>query len=209
MKSLLVVESSLWASWIKEYAFQGVDFWHIDSKPHFNWCIRKLLKLRGMALPLFASGNNGALRRVKDIWDSTRVRKDKVAWHKLESRTHLFFECCFSRGIWASILRLCALVNDLMCWADELDWTVAFLKGRSLLVHILKLAWGAFVYFIWRERNHRVYRGEYRSDTFILNCIKDVINIKMQNRNIRLENVNRSLCDAWKIPIGMDAQMHA
>ncbi|KAL4385009.1 hypothetical protein GQ457_15G029520 [Hibiscus cannabinus] len=148
------------------------------DKSHFSWWIRKLLNFRGMALPLFASGSNGALLRVKDVWDFIRVRKNKVAWYKLICRTHLFFECCFSRGIWASILHLCALVRDLMCWAEEFDWVVACLKGRSLLVHILKLAWGVFVYFIWEERNHRLYRGEYRSDTFILNCIGDVVNTK-------------------------------
>ncbi|KAL4319215.1 hypothetical protein GQ457_18G022140 [Hibiscus cannabinus] len=209
MKSLLVAESSLCAAWIKEYDFQGVDFWHIDSKSYFSWCIGKLLKLRGMALHLFVSGINGALLRVKDIWNSIRVRKDKVAWHKLVCRTHLFFEYSFSRGICASILHIYALVGDPMWWADKLDWVVACLKGRFLLVYILKLAWGVFVYFIWEEQNHRIYRSEYSSDTFILNCIRDMVSIKMQNKKIRLENVNKSLCDAWGIFIEMDARTHA
>ncbi|KAL4379553.1 hypothetical protein GQ457_02G032180 [Hibiscus cannabinus] len=83
VKSLLANESSLWAAWVKVYIFKGVDFWHIDNKPHFSWCIRKLLKLRGVAQPLFADGSNGALLKVKDIWDSIRERQAKVIWHRL------------------------------------------------------------------------------------------------------------------------------
>ncbi|KAL4304025.1 hypothetical protein GQ457_10G025670 [Hibiscus cannabinus] len=69
-----------------------------------------------------------------------------------ETRDHIFFECDFSRGIWRAMLRLCCVTREVADWDGELDWAVRMLKGKSLTVAILKLAWSAFVYSMWLER---------------------------------------------------------
>ena len=82
-------------------------------------------------------------------------------------------------------------------WNDELQWLSSKLKGKSLIVHILKLAWGAFVYFVWEERNKRLFRNVSRTVESILCCIKEIICIRTRNRVIRMDDVNRIICTSW------------
>ncbi|KAL4361754.1 hypothetical protein GQ457_04G001430 [Hibiscus cannabinus] len=244
MHSLIQVNGSesLWIAWIKEYVIKAGDFWQLEIKTHYSWCLKKLLKMRAEAYPILIAGQQLTIR---EIWEDIRGAKGKVTWHKIvwfplhipkhamitwmtilnrlptrdrllrmeivedsmcelcgnvvESRCHLFFECRFSREIWENVLKLCGLSRMMQRWDDELDWAIAVLKGKSLIVYILKLAWQAHIYLVWEERNHRHFRGVHRSCTDILDCIKAIIYIRLQGRSIQLENVNRNLCLAWGI----------
>ncbi|XP_039066047.1 uncharacterized protein LOC120211619 [Hibiscus syriacus] len=110
----------------------------------------------------------------------------------LESRSHLFIDCSFSREVWNVLLQLCGLRMQWLSWDHSLCWLVSNLKGKSLLVHILKLAWTGFVYFIWDERNRRCFRGMMRSVDTIVNIIKEAVRIKLYRHYInRLDSVNR------------------
>ncbi|KAE8732331.1 hypothetical protein F3Y22_tig00002237pilonHSYRG01790 [Hibiscus syriacus] len=166
IKNLLADEGSLWIAWVKAYCFKHEDYWNIESKPHFNWTLRKLIKMRVQAGTLFTASVNWSQARGGWIWDKIRERKDKMAIldrlptkerlvrfvvvsdarcgfcdDDLESRSHLFLDCPYSREVWASILHLCGLQQQYMSWIDWLCWLNRNLKGKSLLVHILKLAW--------------------------------------------------------------------
>ncbi|KAL4279936.1 hypothetical protein GQ457_03G009480 [Hibiscus cannabinus] len=118
-----------------------------------------------------------------------------------ETRNHLFFECHFSRRVWGMILQKCFINRNVMCWDEEIRWAVTMLKGKSLVVVILKLALGAFVYRIWEERNFRQFRNTVRSIEDIVNCIKQDVCIRISGEHIRTDDVNRGLCAAWGIPI--------
>ncbi|KAE8687453.1 hypothetical protein F3Y22_tig00111016pilonHSYRG00071 [Hibiscus syriacus] len=62
-----------------------------------------------------------------------------------ESRDHIFSDCAFAMGVWHTILNACGLSQEPLCWNDLVCWLLLNLKGKSLLVHILKLAWsGSF-----------------------------------------------------------------
>lgn len=40
----------------------------------------------------------------------------------------------------------------------EIEWAIKNIKGKSLLSLILRAAWNAYIYHIWRERNGRVHK---------------------------------------------------
>ncbi|XP_039004076.1 uncharacterized protein LOC120131037 [Hibiscus syriacus] len=81
----------------------------------------------------------------------------------LESRNHLFWDCAYSSAISNSLLLACGLQLHGSSWEDHLGWMINNWKCKSLLIHVLKLAWTGFVYFTWEERNHRIFRGLSRS----------------------------------------------
>ncbi|MBA0548321.1 hypothetical protein Golob_019429, partial [Gossypium lobatum] len=45
---------------------------------------------------------------------------------------------------------LCSIHRAVGTWRQELAWAILKLKGKSLLVAILKLALSAYLYLIWR-----------------------------------------------------------
>ncbi|XP_039032502.1 uncharacterized protein LOC120167610 [Hibiscus syriacus] len=91
----------------------------------------------------------------------------------LESRSHLFSECSYASEAWCAILLLCGLYHVPTGWNDLLHWLLLNLKGKSLLVHILKLGWTDFIYCIWEERNRRHFRGMHCSVDTVIGSVKE------------------------------------
>ncbi|XP_038990693.1 uncharacterized protein LOC120113695 [Hibiscus syriacus] len=113
----------------------------------------------------------------------------------LESRDHLFADCPFSREVWNAVLSSCGFRSVMLNWDDRLNWLIDNLRGNSLRVRILKLAWTAFLYYIWEERNYRSFRGLSRSVDCIVNRIRESVKIKLYSHCMhRIDDVNRSLC---------------
>ncbi|KAL4273193.1 hypothetical protein GQ457_13G003600 [Hibiscus cannabinus] len=94
-------------------------------------------------------------------------------WDGIESRDHLFSKCAYSKQIWSFILHICSIERDTLDWKAELQWLCANLKGKSLLVFFLKLAWSSFVYHVWEERNRRKFCSVARSRDSLLHCIRE------------------------------------
>ena len=58
---------------------------------------------------------------------------------------------------------MCGLRRVIYDWDEELKWAYQKLKGKSLLLIILKNAWSAYIYFVWKEKNVRLYK--YKEET--------------------------------------------
>ncbi|KAL4367392.1 hypothetical protein GQ457_05G034820 [Hibiscus cannabinus] len=99
-----------------------------------------------------------------------------------ESRDHLFFSCPYSIFVWEHILHLCRLHRQIRTWNQELLWALENLKGKSLIVVILKIAWNAHIYHVWQERNHRQFRGVNRSIDDTVRCIVDSVRFRIHGR---------------------------
>ncbi|KAL4271381.1 hypothetical protein GQ457_13G008320 [Hibiscus cannabinus] len=117
----------------------------------------------------------------------------------LESRDYLFGYCTYSRQVWTTILCMCNIEREVYCWDMELQWLCAKLKGKSLLVFVLKLGWSSFVYHVWEERNRRKFRSLSRDVGSLLDSIRESIQLRVQNSHILLNDINRKLCDNWRI----------
>ncbi|XP_039023343.1 uncharacterized protein LOC120155962 [Hibiscus syriacus] len=117
----------------------------------------------------------------------------------LETRDHLFFNCVFSKEVWGGILQICNLSRSVGGWSQEVLWAVAELKGRSLIITLLKLAGNAYVYRILNERNCRVFGGS-RSTVGDLICrIMEDIRFRLVGSAIRGAGQNADICVEWGI----------
>ncbi|XP_039057445.1 uncharacterized protein LOC120200761 [Hibiscus syriacus] len=116
----------------------------------------------------------------------------------LESRDHLFTGYFFAKEVWRTILASCGIRYDMQSWDECLSWLVVNLKGKSLRVQILKLAWTGFLYYIWEERNHRCFRGHSRSAGTVVYRIKEAVKIKLYRNCIhRIDDANRFMFTNW------------
>ncbi|GKU95321.1 hypothetical protein SLEP1_g8694 [Rubroshorea leprosula] len=60
----------------------------------------------------------------------------------------------------------------LFCsWQGLLAWLVKRIRRKSLYCALIKLAWNATMYHVWRERNNRIYRQQFKSVSQIVNDI--------------------------------------
>ncbi|KAE8686558.1 hypothetical protein F3Y22_tig00111059pilonHSYRG00273 [Hibiscus syriacus] len=117
-----------------------------------------------------------------------------------ETRNHLFFGCGFARDLWGNVLSLCGINRRVSTWDRELIWASQFLKGKTLIVLLLKLAFVGHVYSIWRERNSRLFGGRARPVGEVLNDICDSIRIRLSGWSInRVDRRNATLCSSRSI----------
>ena len=115
--------------------------------------------------------------------------------HEKETRDHIFFGCTFAKCVWKKVLEICGLSREIGSWEDELKWAVRKLKGKALVSILLRLAWKATIYCLWRERNRRVYEQTKETEDQVLNHIKEAVRIKLMGlRNIANDSVNRMIC---------------
>ena len=115
-----------------------------------------------------------------------------------ETRNHLFFGCRFSQSVWKGILQLNGLGRGVMCWQEELKWAYQKLKGKSLITLIMRCAWSAFIYAIWKERNCRVYTAKEETHLQVLDHIKQRIKSKFAGlENIEADLTNLNLVRNW------------
>ncbi|KAE8655850.1 Cinnamyl alcohol dehydrogenase 6 [Hibiscus syriacus] len=85
-----------------------------------------------------------------------------------ETRDHLFFNCSMALN----------------------------LKGK-VLTTILKISWNAFIYYLWHERNQRIFRGRFRAVDAILKDVIDTVGIRLRDKAInKLDIINFNLCNA-------------
>ncbi|KAL4376859.1 hypothetical protein GQ457_02G021390 [Hibiscus cannabinus] len=122
----------------------------------------------------------------------------------VETRNRVFLGCEFSRSIWNQVLSMCGLPRSAMDWEQELHWLVTRLKGKSLLLIILKLARNAILDMVWRQKNAGVFHRVTLTVDQVVVPIKDIIAIILKRKNVNfVDVVNRRLCIEWGIGIGL------
>ncbi|KAK9689837.1 hypothetical protein RND81_09G084900 [Saponaria officinalis] len=95
-----------------------------------------------------------------------------------ETHRHLFFKCPFSNIVWCTLLSWMKLPQRSYDLITELYWT----HRRGSRKH-WKTIWyrgslSAAVYYIWAERNIRIFEGKERAPDQIVKTIKYVVAIR-------------------------------
>nr|GEV95208.1 ribonuclease H-like domain-containing protein [Tanacetum cinerariifolium] len=96
-----------------------------------------------------------------------------------DSHDHLFFECVFSLQVWnhikiyAGTPRVAASLNAII------DHIITMFKKKTTRSMIVKLVFTASTYFIWQERNYRLFKNQKRSPNQIIDRIKIMVRLKL------------------------------
>ncbi|KAJ9536534.1 hypothetical protein OSB04_un000286 [Centaurea solstitialis] len=89
-----------------------------------------------------------------------------------DSHNHLFFSCPFSREVWRRVKNEVDLWGFLEIW-DAIMEALSDNRGPTTLLR--KLALSATIYFIWRERNSRIFRNAKQPPVQVFKRIRSAI----------------------------------
>ena len=79
-----------------------------------------------------------------------------------------------------------------------MKWASKRLKGKALISILLRVAWNAFVYHIWRERNYRIFQQKNETHLKIMEEIIEVIRYRLVRlKKVEADELNVSLYRAW------------
>ncbi|XP_074288964.1 uncharacterized protein LOC141614109 [Silene latifolia] len=98
-----------------------------------------------------------------------------------EDHPHLFFSCSFSRAVYQTILLWLGVTRRPLCLHQELQKGWRKKRARCSLA--------ATVYFLWQERNWRIFRGVSRTIEQVVYQIKYYVSIRLY------ANINSSILE--------------
>ena len=119
----------------------------------------------------------------------------------VKDRNHLFFGCQFTTGIWMKILRLCGHSRMPRNWENEFFWVIGT-KGKSLSSITKRIAWGATIYHLWRQRNSRIHENIYSPADVIFHLICNDVRLRVSSLQKVDDNpTNITICERWSFPL--------
>ncbi|XP_039038060.1 uncharacterized protein LOC120175520 [Hibiscus syriacus] len=115
-----------------------------------------------------------------------------------ETRNHLFADCSLADRLWNIILNVNGMNASHLSWNEMVYRAITSWKWKSQITSIVKIAWSAFIYSIWQERNQRIFQARSRSAEQLFTEIYEAVRLSLRGKTInRIDSTNLSLCNAW------------
>lgn len=116
----------------------------------------------------------------------------------LESHSHLFFKCSYTARLWLHLLGKLGLQCFASTWAETIEWGVAQLSGTSLLQILGKLSFSSLIYFIWRERNARIFQHVSTESTVLMRQLETVVRLRVLSiKPFPKTDCNKHFAQVW------------
>nr|TKR98083.1 hypothetical protein D5086_0000206310 [Populus alba] len=81
-----------------------------------------------------------------------------------ETHDHLFFQCTYSSTLWGNISAKTLIAWPSLTWNGLLLWAGSTLRNNKEFSHIIaRLVLSTSVYFIWFERNNRIFNKVFKT----------------------------------------------
>ncbi|GKA79747.1 reverse transcriptase domain, reverse transcriptase zinc-binding domain protein, partial [Tanacetum coccineum] len=117
-----------------------------------------------------------------------------------DSHEHLFFMCPFSNDVWNHMKRLAGLdrvSHDIYAIIAYFDVNA---RRRSSHIVIAKLVVAASAYFIWQERNWRLFKKTKRTVNQVIECIYSAVRLKLLSCFFKRSKEGVHYARMWKLP---------
>ncbi|GJS09395.1 protein LAZ1 [Tanacetum coccineum] len=117
-----------------------------------------------------------------------------------DSHEHLFFECTFSAQVWYLVRGLAGMDLVPPVLEDIRMWFQPMAAKRAVINIVGKLIFAASAYYIWLERNNRLFENTRRSPEELRDII--IVTVRLKLATFRFKNKARvqSLLSLWKMP---------
>ncbi|GJR59888.1 putative gag-pol polyprotein [Tanacetum coccineum] len=118
-----------------------------------------------------------------------------------DSHDHIFFECSYSLQVWLKIRILCGMDSIDARMDDILAFLIPISKGRSVVSIIARVVVAATAYFLWKERNSRLFSKKILSIDNLVESICSTVRLKLVTFKFKkISSTSRLLLDLWKVP---------
>ncbi|GJX88337.1 retrovirus-related pol polyprotein from transposon TNT 1-94 [Tanacetum coccineum] len=163
--------------------------------------------------------SNGVMKKfsVQAAWEEVRPCDKLRQWYvgngtdlnqlrcalcdsQADSHQHLFYECPFSSKVWVSIRHLAAMDSISPCLQDIVSFFQPIAHKRTTVSIIGRLLFAASSYFLWIERNNRLFKNVKRSPEDVRDIIMVTVRLKLLSFNFKNRDKVRQLLSTWNMP---------
>ncbi|GJV61789.1 reverse transcriptase domain, reverse transcriptase zinc-binding domain protein [Tanacetum coccineum] len=118
----------------------------------------------------------------------------------MDSHEHIFFECSFSQGIWDRIKRLAGLERYPPNIYDIFHTMLPFINRRTTCSVVAKLLIAAAAYYVWQERNWRLFKKGKRSPDQLVECIRSSVRLRLFSCTFKKSKDGERMAKLWDLP---------
>ncbi|XP_022037864.1 uncharacterized protein LOC110940588 [Helianthus annuus] len=120
-----------------------------------------------------------------------------------DSHEHLFFECSFGSQVWNGVKDIAGLSAIANSWDMIFTHLVQVANSKNAMHVICKMVVSAAGYFVWQERNLRLFTSKKRSAKRLVDIVLATVRMKLHTMRFkRTSQVERILQD-WSLPRGL------
>ena len=120
----------------------------------------------------------------------------------MDSHEHLFFECDYSAKIWCRIRNLAGMDTVPPVLEDIVAWLQPMAAKRSISCIVGKLLFAAASYYVWSERNNRLFKNTRRTHEELCDLIIIMIRLKLVSFKFKNKPRVTDLLKKWNMPTG-------
>ncbi|GKB29207.1 putative reverse transcriptase domain, reverse transcriptase zinc-binding domain protein [Tanacetum coccineum] len=117
-----------------------------------------------------------------------------------DSHAHLFFECPYSSKVWKLVRHLADMELVPPILYDIVDHLQPMANKRTARSIFGKLILAASSYFVWLERNNRLFKNVKRTPEELRDVIMVTVRLKLLSFKFKNSANVISLLDRWKMP---------
>ncbi|GJY71854.1 hypothetical protein Tco_0475557 [Tanacetum coccineum] len=117
-----------------------------------------------------------------------------------DSHAHVFFECLYSMQVWDNLKGLAGLSHVAGRYMDIVEYLIPFAKRHSCKSVIAKLVLSASAYYLWQERNARLFSNQKRAVAEIMDVIKTSVRLKLLSCSFKKSKVGMEFVLLWRLP---------
>ncbi|KAJ0599776.1 putative RNA-directed DNA polymerase [Helianthus annuus] len=199
----------LWKDGSDLTEFSSSTIWHSIryKEPEVNWCnivwFSQCIPRHAFMMWLVIKGK--LLTQDKILkWDFSRRKNMNMmccllCYENFDSHPHLFFECKFSFQVWHTVRQKVGMLTVSPKWRDIVEWLLARARSKSAVIYVAKLLVAAASYFIWQERNARLFKNQLRPPEMVSEIILKTVRYKLMGAKLKNTANVRKLLGDWEI----------
>ncbi|KAF6167935.1 hypothetical protein GIB67_027713 [Kingdonia uniflora] len=90
--------------------------------------------------------------------------------------------------VWTELIKLLGYNRTVGNWDSEIEWSAQNFQDKDGMVNLKKMAFNAFFYQVWMERNNRIFKKIETPHKVILFKLVDEIRVKAAYKDMELKD---------------------
>lgn len=116
---------------------------------------------------------------------------------QVDSHEHLFFQCEYPLSVWNELKQMTRLDHAPNCLQDLIGYFQRIPINKSIWSVLQRLVLGAVVYYVWQERNLRIFQSKSRPKDDLCKLIKEVVRLRCLSLKIKSSKQSLEAADIW------------
>lgn len=116
-----------------------------------------------------------------------------------DSHSHFFFECEYARKLRFNFCGLANIESIKERWDDIIQHLLTTLFQKSVRSNIGRLTVREDAYFVWHERNLRLFKKGKRLVEQVFKVVHEILYSKIMSFNLKENTRTKSALKAWNI----------